>query len=290
MSEAEFGSTPAEDTPPARQVTERVRLGLGGAAEMLHPPVPEGVEPDTYIPDHYVGNPIAPNRFCRGWNGKREKYCGSIAGTGTDHLGIGRCFIHEGRPVKTGGGIRYRELHHRTIKDLVEIFENDPDPLNILGELDLTRALLVHFINEYSEFTEALLAWYDSFKVARPPIAEEFASALERVVDEHAISLAETESASDGQVLDVQKAKKFIEAYRRPVAEGRPRKVMQLIEAQKLISTIVELVAHLDKRDQVSEAEMNRIINAMGRVVDVIVDDPDKKTKIREGWMRAVSR
>jgi hypothetical protein len=106
-----------------------------------------------YIPDEYVGNPIVPNYYCRGWNGKegREKYCGSRAGAGTDHSGFGRCGWHGGlSQTKHGMSRRYRPKSKR-VDELVAMQDADPEPLNIIEDLKLKRA----FLQEYLEQNES---------------------------------------------------------------------------------------------------------------------------------------
>lgn len=258
--------------------------------------VPEGEDPWEYIPPVYIGNPIAPNRYCRRWNGKptRMHYCGSEAGSGTEHLGYGRCYRHGGRAqIITGERIRasrYKALKHRTLGDLISKFAEDPDPLNVLAELDMARALLVDFVERHGEFTEQLVDWHDSFKQVKQPMSEEDALAFQRCVEEYAILLAERGDPTDAQIVQVAHAKRFLVAYRQPVDQGRPRKVIDILDALKAVDSIGKLVERLDKRDTISEPELNRIFSAMARVVDVIVTDPEQKRLIREGWMRAVTR
>lgn len=288
-----------KSTSVALVAPDPARRRKGGDAPRVVPVVPEGQDPDTWIPDTYVGNPIAPNKYCRAWNGKRNKYCRKKAGFATTHPGQGRCRNHEGRPITTGARVRYDDLHHRDIRQLVEKYESDIDPLNMLGELALLRALLTNFINEYQRFLPALLGWYESYSLVRPPIPDEFADSYERSVTEWAIKLQEGGEYTDLQIADVTRAKKFIEAFRKPVDEGRPRKVVDIIEARHLIDSIGKLVDRLDKRNTISEAELNRTIQSMGRVVDVIIPNgvipagtlgEDLKRLIREGWMRSVTR
>lgn len=252
--------------------------------------VPDGVDAWTYIPEEYVGHPIAPNAFCRAWNGKREKYCGSKAGHGTTHPGEGRCRTHEGRPVTTGRSVRYHDLHHRTIGDLVKKFQDDPDPLNILDELALARALLVDFVNRYAEFVDALLDWHSSFKLTKMPLSQEDADGYIRVVTEYAIMLKEGGEYTDLQIADCTRAERFIKAYQRPVPEGRPRKVVEITEARHVIDSIVKIVGTLNERSTVTEAEVSRMISGMSRVVDVHVTDPDTRRRIRESWVKLVTR
>jgi hypothetical protein len=83
--------------------------------------------------------------------------CQKGAGWGTDHAGEGRCKLHGGAsPIRSG---RYSVITRDSIRDLVEHFESDESPLDVLPELAHVRALLSDFINRYEEIVDALMAW-----------------------------------------------------------------------------------------------------------------------------------
>lgn len=96
--------------------------------------------------------------------------CGLAAGHDTDHPGEGRCKFHGGAALKGpdhpqwvhGGRSRYKHLAGKKIGDLIAEFESDPDPLNILPELAVARALLSDYLSRFGENREALLAWYEA--------------------------------------------------------------------------------------------------------------------------------
>src|SRR5689334_21056250 len=93
--------------------------------------------------------------------------CTQPAGWGTDHVGSGACKLHggnAGRPPKHGlDGDRYRAVRRPRIRELLDSFADDPDPLNLLPEVRILRALILDFIERYDEQTEALIAWHASF-------------------------------------------------------------------------------------------------------------------------------
>lgn len=93
--------------------------------------------------------------------GKPGKVCKHAAGFRTDHPGEGRCYLHGGRsPVKHG---RYAMVKRPRIRELLEQFEQDPDPTNLLPELALLRSLIIDFVERYDEYREGLLRWNLSF-------------------------------------------------------------------------------------------------------------------------------
>jgi hypothetical protein len=87
--------------------------------------------------------------------------CERYAGWGTDHAGQGPCKYHGGlTPVKHG---RYSQITRPRLKQLIEQFEAESDPMDMLPELALLRALVTDYIERYDVFTGALLAWHDSY-------------------------------------------------------------------------------------------------------------------------------
>ena len=90
-------------------------------------------------------------------------------GTCANHplRGQARCKFHKGRPITHG---RYSALIGRSdrIAALVEELAEDPDPLDTIPELVLTRALLRDWVERYSETMEAILAWHASSSSDNP--------------------------------------------------------------------------------------------------------------------------
>lgn len=111
---------------------------------------------------------VAVGRPLCGAKKKSGGTCKWLAGRRTPHPGLGKCWKHGGlTPIKHG---RYSKVHHERLLDLAAHQEANPDPLNILPELALIRALAVDYINRYEENTAALIAWHQSFQSpdARP--------------------------------------------------------------------------------------------------------------------------
>lgn len=87
--------------------------------------------------------------------------CKNVAGYKTDHVGEGRCHLHGGaKPIKHG---RYSSITRPRLRELLDQYENDPAPLDLLPEVKLLRALLTDFVERYDEITEATLAWHNSW-------------------------------------------------------------------------------------------------------------------------------
>src|SRR5690606_6876274 len=108
--------------------------------------------------------------------------CSHVAGWGTDHVGVGACKLHGGKSLVKHG--LFSGIKKVTLREAMERHFANPDPLNVLPALAQMRALFEDYINRYQEFTEALLAWHDSYRAANRPIAEHRIHALEVVLDE----------------------------------------------------------------------------------------------------------
>jgi len=103
---------------------------------------------------------VPPGERCNArTHAKDHHLCQLRAGHGTDHPGIGRCRRHGGcTPSRSG---RYSTVKHESLHQLIAQFEADPDPLNILPELAAMRALFQDFVDRYTTWSTALLAWYE---------------------------------------------------------------------------------------------------------------------------------
>ena len=115
------------------------------------------------------GIPTDPEKnypICGAQKRQGEGVCTRPAGWGTDHPGEGRCKLHGGKnPIRHG---RYSTVKRERIRELIEQYEADPDPLDMGGELAACRALFQDFIERYDEYREALVAWHASFDGEKP--------------------------------------------------------------------------------------------------------------------------
>ena len=88
--------------------------------------------------------------------------CRRPAGWGTDHVGEGRCKLHGGlNPVKTG---RYSRIKRARVRELIDEFKQDPQPLDLTDEVLLLRALLTDFVERYDEMSDGIHRWHASFQ------------------------------------------------------------------------------------------------------------------------------
>ena len=114
-----------------------------------------------FIPEWKKGVTLEPNYFCRGSNGKREKYCAKKSGQNTDHPAQGRCNNHGGMTPVTHG--RYSNVVRDSVRVRLAELERETaeQQLDILPEARMIRALAADFVDNYQELVAALLAWND---------------------------------------------------------------------------------------------------------------------------------
>lgn len=168
----------------------------------------------------------------------------------------------------------------------------DPDPLNLLPEIAALRALFQDYIERYQVLTEALLAWHADWQLRRRPLPDDLLMAFERVVDEWEIALAEyADDASALQRADAGEARKFIQFLRGTEDVQKPRQVLDISDAHRILAEIgrmVERVENLRSANAISRPELLRLMGQMGQVVEIVVVDEAVKAKIHAGWTALV--
>lgn len=102
-------------------------------------------------------------RFCGAQGRQRKAPCRKPAGWGTNHVGQGRCRLHGGNMPITHG--RYSKISRPRIRELMDELAKDPAPLDTLPEVFFVRAALIDWTERYDQFTEALIAWHESFRI-----------------------------------------------------------------------------------------------------------------------------
>jgi hypothetical protein len=78
---------------------------------------------------------------------RKGEPCAKPAGWGTDHVGQSRCRLHGGaNPIKHG---RYSKIARARLGDQLKTLEADPDPMDLLPEIQLIRASAMHFLTKH---------------------------------------------------------------------------------------------------------------------------------------------
>lgn len=218
--------------------------------------------------------------------GAKFATCRRPAGWGTPHVGEGKCKLHGGlTPVKSG---RYSSVKHERLRTLIEEQAAHDDPLNTLPELAAARALFVDFIERYDETTAALLAWHADWQATRRPIPEDLKLAFERVVDEYENRLREDGESTEKELEAVAASRKFIAHMRGLEQGGKPHTVLDLSDAYRIVGEVTKIAERIEKAraaNAVSRADLTRILQEMGRAVDLHVEDGQTKQRIKEAWL-----
>lgn len=242
--------------------------------------------------------------------------CTRPAGWGTDHVGAGACKLHGGRtPVKHG---LYSVVQRPRVGELIQHFEEQPDPLSTLPELAAARALFADWVERYDEVTEALLAWHASYGPAMRPIAAHAVQALETVLDElealagpfdvddepeeeeepqaHGGWLRRTrhEKEADEQRAGlagaVKEVRKLLVALQTP-PDTKPRQMPDLADGHKILETVSKIVHRIQQArsdNAISRPNLFRVLGEMGRVVEAHNDEPDPARRleyIKRDWL-----
>ena len=80
------------------------------------------------------------------------KPCQNVAGKNTDHLGVGRCWLHGGDTPEIHG--RWSVMRREALKDrLKSSEENEADYLDLEQDIMLMRTIVLDYIDRYDELT-----------------------------------------------------------------------------------------------------------------------------------------
>lgn len=267
--------TPAEAKAKAKKKAQPQVTNGGPAGNAWNPmetpqaPVPHG---DS------GGRKIAPPSTPRcGAKNRQGNPCGNAAGFKTDHPGQGRCHLHGGlTPAPTG---RYASVTRPRVKELLEKFEADPDPMNLLPEAQLLRALLHDYIDRYDQQDEMLTRWNLSFEKGFQSAWQEWwrsvrADAIERQDD-----------LSDELLTEMPDPMDFL--------PSKPLRMADITEVGGLISRVgalIEMVRKAQTQHTFTMDTVNLLWKVMaGHITDAaleVISDDD----LRESYLSAVER
>lgn len=235
---------------------------------------------DRTMPAEYIGHPIAPNYYCRAWNPRRSKYCRSRAGTGTDHVGDGRCSIHHGNAAVKHGLRRRYQFTTKPIAELLERHESDETPLDIRPEIALLRALSEDFIERHSLTSEQLSAWH-----AQRRLDPEQMRAMYAMLDEFEAMRNGDRTVRQDELLSLARA--AVQHLGEDIA--RPSQVPDLADAVKLISETtrsVERVYTMQSKAAITYEQLKRFLFAVDRILETRVNDVALLARIKDDIMR----
>lgn len=192
--------------------------------------------------------------------------CKHPAGFKTDHLGEGRCWLHGGRsPIKHG---RYSKITRPRIKELLEAFETDPDPLNLRSEVALLRALIVDFVERWDEYKELTFRWHALFTTAYREAVSEWREKMVTLLEEQG-----WREVTPDELPPVPDPLDF--------APEKPRQVLDITAAAGMLDKVGSLVDRIEKSRRegaITLDTLNRVLEQLGVEVvhaaqEVIGDD-----------------
>jgi hypothetical protein len=203
-------------------------------------------------------------------------YCGHPAGHRTDHPGEGACWLHGGMNVIKHG--RYSSVKRRRVAELIEEMEETEEPLNTMPEVAAARALLVDYIERYDAFTDALIAWHESYMAGVP--TPRLFSSLEHLLNEFEENVSETELKRNKSY---QTCLKAVIAYKS--ANPKPVQILDVSDAVRYLSEVTKMVERIGKSmsiNAVGRRDFQRIMLEIGNIIDQCVTSDREKIKIRD--------
>lgn len=227
-------------------------------------------------PEEKVIKAREPKEKCGAWGRQGQMPCRHPAGFRTDHSGFGKCYLHGGNaPVKHG---RYARVQNQAIKDLLDELEDDDDPMNLLPEVQLLRALVINYVNNYEGYIAALEAWQRSFDKA-------FIGKWQAWWEEMRADILETE---DREMRD-----HMIEQMPDPMSY-LPAKPLNLPDIMQVggflvqIGQLVERIKKLKSTDTFSMQTVGRLWASMAGHLTQAAGEVIKDDSIRETFLTAV--
>jgi len=225
------------------------------------------------------------------------RLCAVAAGYGTDHPGVGRCCYHGGGGVliqeSAPGKRRYAVITRERIAHLISHFsaEADSDRWDVSAEVDALRAIFVDFIERYDEYTDALLKWSADYQLTRSPLDPRLVESWAELVETwraDRISESKTGGLEPEDYRAYTQAKDYLGILRVGPDTNKPKQVMDIADAHKILDSIgkmVERVMKFRSANAVSRPELNRVMQEMWRAVDGLVKDEELKKQIVQAWL-----
>ncbi|CAM3665678.1 HGGxSTG domain-containing protein [Deinococcus frigens] len=200
------------------------------------------------------------------------KPCKRPAGHGTPHPGEGKCRLHGGITQKPT--TRYQLANaSASLREAIDQQLSDPDPLNLLPDLLLARALLQDGIERHSQATAAIIAWHVSHSSGYQEAVTLWREQLALYLDAVNAGHSEPEMGPPAPPIPED-------------FENKPRQLPDLAAFITLIDRVTGIVERIQKREgerSISLADVDRVLNELGfkavlAFKEVIPDDADLQT------------
>ena len=212
----------------------------------------------------------------RNWASHDDMFCRHTAGKRTDHPGIGACWLHGGRaPIRSG---RYSDVAREKLAQLIAEHREDPAILDTREDIAAVRALIEDYINRYDQFSEALIAWHESYAPGMPHA--QMLNALEDMLSSHRAFMGDEDLKNDVKYHTLMN---WLKANR--AANPKPRMILDIADATRMLDQVTKMVERIHKlnlQQAISRKEFTRILQEIGNIIELEVKDDKTKARIRQ--------
>ena len=96
----------------------------------------------------------------------------------------------------------------------------------------------------------------------------------------------DTEPAAERE-RELTEARAFLAALGSPLDQSKPRRLLDVNGAVRLLAEVrsqVATIAHIEAENAVGRRDLFRVLGEMARVVELYVEDPAVREKIKAAW------
>jgi hypothetical protein len=196
--------------------------------------------------------------------------CLRSCGWGIPGVTIGPCKFHKGRPIIHG---LYSKLTHnpRLKEALARVQARERDILDLSEEIDLMRAMILHYVEFHEEKEEELTAWFQSYNRTLVIRVEQLRHAM---------------SAGEGKKLRMALQNVWESLNNEPAKPGNIPDISRCAALVDTLGRLVEKAHRIRAEGFVPLATVMQLKTAMAHVVALEVKDDAILQRIESQWMR----
>lgn len=204
--------------------------------------------------------------------------CKHLAGMRTDHPGEGRCWLHGGAtPIKHG---RYSTITRPRIKELLEQFEHDEEPLNLLPEVKLLRALIADFVERWEYYTDLTFRWHAMYSSDYRAAVSDWREKVVTMLEDGGY-----ENATPDDLPPVPDPADYM--------PEKPRQVLDITAAAGMVDKVGAMVDRIEKHRRegaITLDTLNRVLEQLGVEVVHAAQEVIRDPATRAALLNAVER
>lgn len=204
--------------------------------------------------------------------------CKQPAGWGTDHPGQGRCKLHGGKSLVKHG--RYSTIQRPRIKELLQQFENDPNPLDLLPETQLLRALITDFIERWDHYTDLTHTWHAMYTKAYRDAVDEWREKMIQLLEDGGY-----ENTTTADLPPVPDPADY--------APEKPRQLLDITAAATLVDKVGAMIDRIEKHKRegaITLDTLNRVLEQLGVEVVHAAQEVIRDAATRAALLHAIER